>query len=144
MTVNVTTLLTLTTIFMAISNSLPRTSYVKLIDIWLIFNLMIPFMEIILTTLNTVFADDEKNDERTVTRVLPAKEPVVQSQKFIQTMLTNLTDTDPKADCDGGGTTEIRKTSVLPRLVRFMSRIGLPGLYVVFCITFFSSGKFMM
>ena len=28
------------------SNSLPKTSYVKMIDIWLLFNLTIPFAEV--------------------------------------------------------------------------------------------------
>ena len=32
--------------FISISNSLPKTSYVKMIDIWLIFNLTIPFIEV--------------------------------------------------------------------------------------------------
>ena len=29
------------------SNALPKTSYVKMIDIWLLFNLTIPFAEVI-------------------------------------------------------------------------------------------------
>ena len=48
MTVNVTTLLVLTTLFISISDALPRTAYVKMIDLWLIFNLLVPFIEIIL------------------------------------------------------------------------------------------------
>ena len=32
--------------FISVSNSLPMTSYVKMIDIWLIFNLIIPFVEV--------------------------------------------------------------------------------------------------
>ena len=34
--------------FISVSNSLPKTSYVKMIDIWLLFNLTIPFAEVIL------------------------------------------------------------------------------------------------
>jgi hypothetical protein len=33
-TVNLTSLLVLTTLFISVSNSLPRTAYIKLIDIW--------------------------------------------------------------------------------------------------------------
>ena len=36
-TVNVTSLLVLTTLFISVSNSLPQTAYVKMVDIWLIF-----------------------------------------------------------------------------------------------------------
>ena len=32
--------------FISVSNSLPKTSYVKMIDIWLLFNLIIPFAEV--------------------------------------------------------------------------------------------------
>ena len=47
-TVNLTSLLALTTLFVSILNSLPKTSYIKMIDIWLIFCLTIPFSEVIL------------------------------------------------------------------------------------------------
>ncbi len=48
MTVNLTTMLVLTSLFISISDSQPRTSYVKMIDIWLIFSLLVPFAEVLL------------------------------------------------------------------------------------------------
>jgi hypothetical protein len=36
--------------FISVSNSLPKTSYVKMIDIWLLFNLVLPFAEVSLFT----------------------------------------------------------------------------------------------
>ena len=36
-TVNLTALLVLTTLFISVSESLPPTAYVKMVDIWLIF-----------------------------------------------------------------------------------------------------------
>ena len=63
-TVNVTTLLVLTTLFISISDALPRTAYVKMIDIWLIFSLLIPFMEIILSSFaNMFYKEDEDIDD---------------------------------------------------------------------------------
>ena len=44
-TVNLTSLLVLTTLFISVSKSLPPTAYVKMIDIWLIFAQLIPFAE---------------------------------------------------------------------------------------------------
>ena len=44
---NLTSLLVLATLFISISKSLPPTSYVKMIDVWLIFSLLIPFAEVI-------------------------------------------------------------------------------------------------
>ena len=44
-------MLVLTTMFINVSNNLPKTSYVKMIDIWLIFNLLLPFIEVLVHTL---------------------------------------------------------------------------------------------
>ena len=37
--------------FISVSNALPKTSYVKMIDLWLLFNLTIPFAEVCLHIL---------------------------------------------------------------------------------------------
>ena len=50
MTVNVTVLLVITTMFISVSNSLPKTAYIKMVDLWLIFCQLIPFFELILHT----------------------------------------------------------------------------------------------
>ena len=50
LTVNLTNMLVLTTIFISVMQTLPKTAYVKHIDIWLIFCQLIPFAEVILIT----------------------------------------------------------------------------------------------
>ena len=45
-TVNLTALLVLTTMFISVTESLPKTAYIKMVDIWLLFNLFIPFAEV--------------------------------------------------------------------------------------------------
>ena len=45
-TVNLTSQLVLTTLFISVSKSLPPTAYVKMIDVWLIFSQLIPFAEV--------------------------------------------------------------------------------------------------
>ncbi len=45
--VNLTSMLVLTTLFISVSNSLPSTSYIKMIDIWLISMLLMPFIEVL-------------------------------------------------------------------------------------------------
>ena len=47
---NVTVMLVLTTMFISVSNNLPKTAYIKMIDAWLIFNLFKPFTDILLQT----------------------------------------------------------------------------------------------
>jgi len=49
-TVNLTSLLVLTTLFISVSNSLPETSDLKMMDVWLIVCLFIPFAEVLLQT----------------------------------------------------------------------------------------------
>ena len=34
------------TMFISVSGDLPKTSYIKMVDIWLIFNLIVPFFEV--------------------------------------------------------------------------------------------------
>ena len=52
-------MLVLTTMFINVSNNLPKTSYVKMIDVWLIFNLLLPFIEVLvhtyMDTLRSIF-----------------------------------------------------------------------------------------
>ena len=59
-TVNLTSLLVLTTLFISVSNSLPQTSYIKMIDMWLIFSLLIPFSEVLLHTLLDSLRDTDE------------------------------------------------------------------------------------
>ena len=45
--VNLTVMLVLVTMFISVSEGLPKTSYIKMIDIWLVFVLLIPFFEVL-------------------------------------------------------------------------------------------------
>ena len=44
-------MLVLTSMFISVVAGLPVTSYIKMIDIWLLFNLTIPFVDVILTCI---------------------------------------------------------------------------------------------
>jgi hypothetical protein len=48
---NLTIMLVMTTIFMGKADTLPTTAYVKHLDIWLIMGQLIPFIEVIILTL---------------------------------------------------------------------------------------------
>ena len=47
LTVNLTNMLVMTTIFISVMERLPTTSYLKMIDYWLIFCQLVPFTEVI-------------------------------------------------------------------------------------------------
>ena len=47
--VNLTVMLVLTSMFISVVAGLPVTSYIKMIDTWLLFSLVIPFIDVLLT-----------------------------------------------------------------------------------------------
>jgi hypothetical protein len=50
LTVNLTNMLVMSTIFIGVMQSLPKTAYVKMIDVWLIGCQLVPFIEVVLLT----------------------------------------------------------------------------------------------
>ena len=51
----------LTTMFINVSNNLPKTSYMKMVDVWLLFNLLYPFIVVLIHTyMDTLRNDDER------------------------------------------------------------------------------------
>ena len=57
--VNLTCMLVLVTMFISVSNSLPKTSYLKMMDYWLIGNLILPFLEVMVHTYMEMQDDDD-------------------------------------------------------------------------------------
>ena len=115
---NVTTLLVLVTIFISISLALPSTSYVKLIDLYLIFNLIIPFVEIILQTILHVLEDEQEEEGQ-----------VVMNINGNSTQRTAW-----KKRMEGGWKIQLRK------VLQPATQYGLPGAYLAFIIIFFFVG----
>merc|ERR1712228_892004 len=60
-----TTMLVMTTIFISVMERLPFTSYPKMIDYWLIFCQLVPFVEVILLTAMEYLREEivEKDEE---------------------------------------------------------------------------------
>ena len=70
LSVNLTTMLVMTTIFISKMESLPPTSDIKMIDIWLILCQMVPFAEVVLLTAMEYNRVDTKEEKKVV--VVPA------------------------------------------------------------------------
>merc|ERR1712051_596677 len=60
LSVNLTTMLVMTTIFMSKMEGLPPTSDIKMIDIWLVLCQMVPFAEVVLLTAMEYNREDKK------------------------------------------------------------------------------------
>ena len=63
---NLTAMLVLSTIFIDVSNNLPKTSYMKMIDIWLLFSLLLPFTVVLTHTymVTLITQEDEKSTKQ--------------------------------------------------------------------------------
>ena len=47
--------------FINVSNNLPKTSYMKMIDVWLLFNLLLPFLVVLIHTyMDTLRSDEDR------------------------------------------------------------------------------------
>ena len=69
LSVNLTTMLVMTTIFISKMEGLPPTSDIKMIDIWLVLCQMVPFAEVVLLTA-IEYRRQDKNTEEDKTYVM--------------------------------------------------------------------------
>ena len=58
--VNLTCLLVNVTLFTSVSAKLPESSYFKIIDLWLLFTMAIPFIEVVLHTIQHHYKLEEE------------------------------------------------------------------------------------
>ena len=65
LSVNLTTMLVMTTIFISKMESLPPTSATKMIDYWLILCQLVPFAEVVLLTAMEYIRDSDEKKEKT-------------------------------------------------------------------------------
>ena len=78
LSVNLTTMLVMTTIFMTVMQMLPATAYVKMIDIFLIFGQLYPFSEVVLLTMMEYKREGDGSgeaEEENPATTVEAKEP---------------------------------------------------------------------
>ena len=77
LSVNLTTMLVMTTIFISKMESLPPTADIRMIDVWLILAQLLPFIEVVLLTAMEFFRETEiigkekemfKNQEKEMSR----------------------------------------------------------------------------
>merc|ERR1712083_971261 len=71
LSVNLTTMLVMTTIFISKMEGSPPTSDVKMIDIWLVLCQMVPFAEVVLLTAMEYNRKDQDNKDAIITEVSP-------------------------------------------------------------------------
>ena len=68
LSVNLTTMLVMTTIFISKMESLPPTSDIKMIDIWLILCQLVPFAQVVLLTAMEFLREEEEEENQVLSR----------------------------------------------------------------------------
>ena len=71
LTVDLTNMLAMTTIFISVMEKLPHTSYPKMIDYWLIFCQVVPFTEVILLTGQEYVRCEQDEMKESSTQTIP-------------------------------------------------------------------------
>ena len=105
------------TLYLAVSRSLPTTAYMKVIDYWLLFHLVVPFLIFLLLFLVEHSVDD-------------SKDVVARSATYVHSETSNQ-EMDPK----------FKKWSEKKKLNKkaifiFLGRIIMPLIVIVFVITY--------
>ena len=83
LSVNLTTMLVMTTIFISKMESLPPTSAIKMIDIWLIICQMVPFVEVVLLTAMEYNREEKKEKKRRTKRKKKTKSKNLQTTSLV-------------------------------------------------------------
>ena len=138
-TVNLTALLVLTTLFLSVSNSLPKTAYIKMMDIWLIFNLFVPFSEVLLHTYIDSLKDEKSVNNHGRTRRIKVQPPPPTK------LIHRNEETEIKARKEYYRTIDekLKEERMKRRIVaEKMARWGIPIVFVLFCIGYFSVGMY--
>ena len=60
--VNLSVMLSMTTLFVSVMEKLPRTSYVRMVDIWLIYGQLLPFIQVVLVTYIEAYRQEKAKD----------------------------------------------------------------------------------
>ena len=103
--------------FLGLSQSLPTTSYIKMIDIWMLFTMTIPFLEVIQHTTKEVLKGE--------TVVGPSKVDVVRVKS---------------AKDQGEEKEETKNTRTSIVLMRLAGQFMLPVISLIFIFTFWTVG----
>ena len=118
-TVNVTLLLVLSTLFISVLDSMPRTSYIKMIDIWLIFCLLIPLVEVLFHAMLDKYRYEIELKDTGVVRLSKVGPDMT---------------TEPINPVE-------EKKKALNRL-QHLGMIGFPFVFVIFAVIFFFVGLY--
>ena len=66
LSVNLSVMFVMTTLFVSVMEKLPQTSYIRMVDVWLIYGQLFPFLQVVLVTLIECNACDDNLDAKII------------------------------------------------------------------------------
>ena len=58
LTVNLSVMFVMTTLFVSVMEKLPQTSYIRMVDVWLIYGQLFPFVQVVFITFTEYFRNE--------------------------------------------------------------------------------------
>ena len=88
--VHLTTMLVMFTLYQSVSDNMPKTAYLKFIDKWLLFGIVVPFMTFVVETLLVILTsnDDAKNLHVTAVGFKPVQRQIDVAQALDNTIIS--------------------------------------------------------
>ena len=128
--INLTTMLVIVTLFVSVSENLPATSYMKMMDIWLLFNLFVPFLLILIHTYMENLREDgmESNNKESI------------SSRWNARMKTETKELPSVGWKDLKTTMKKEKINEKYKKARKFAVLGIPLFSITFVILFFGIG----
>ena len=124
-TINLTTMLVIVTLFVSVNENLPATSYMKMMDIWLLFNLFIPFLLILIHTYMENLKEQKEEEEKEEIPTVSKNESPAVGWKEVQINLKQ----------EKGSEKKYRKA-------KHFAVVGIPIFSLAFIGVFFAVGYF--
>ena len=146
LSVNLTTMLMMTTISIGKMQTLPTTAYVRMIDVWLVFCQLVPFAEVILITALECYRD--RDAEMIVEPVKHIFEPLNNETRILANTMEELMEGENTVgfkNCDFGDTSSAFESNLEQsskrRLVQLKVLGWLTRLLKVVLIVFYLSER---
>ena len=138
--VNLTGMLVLTTIFLSVSSTLPETAYVKMIDVWLLFCILVPFFEVLLHIwMDTLRMDENRQvNNHGQPRSAGIKKGLVKVQPLDKNLVHRNEQIQVNALKEWYG--EAQKNEKYLKVGSFIGRKLIPGTILIFVTCFWCIG----
>ena len=142
----ITSMLVMYTLYQSASSSLPKTAYVKMIDTWLIFGLVVPFIIFLILTLIEMLNDDDdaqeqidkKDDEKELTlksiindRLSATSNPQVGPKEVLDKEVFDIV-FDSKVHKDKNGRKSKKQST--KRKIKAVAKVLVPAATILFII----------